>query len=100
MKDLSKLDFDAIAIPAAKADRTEPPVVGETYEQIPLKRLYTEDDLPPEDVMDTIHSLEKTSPLHPAIVYQADLYPKLLITGVLLLAIAFLLRHTLLREIS
>ena len=53
-----------------------------------------------EDVMDTIDGLEKTSRLHPAIVYQADLYPKLLITGVCLLALAFFLRNTLLREIS
>ena len=50
--------------------------------------------------MDTIDGLEKTSRLHPAIVYQADLYPKLLITGVCLLALAFFLRNTLLREIS
>lgn len=53
-----------------------------------------------EEVMDTIDALETTSRTHPAIIYQADLYPKLLIGGVVLLAISFLLRNTLLREIS
>lgn len=53
-----------------------------------------------EDVMDTIDSLETTSRSHPALVYQADLYPKLLFLGIGFLSIAFLLRHTLLREIS
>lgn len=53
-----------------------------------------------EEVMDTIDSLETTSRTHPALIYQADLYPRFLIAGVILLAVAFILRNTLLREIS
>ena len=53
-----------------------------------------------EEVMDTIDALETTSRQRPAIVFQADLYPRFLIGGVILLALAFILRQTLLREIS
>ncbi len=53
-----------------------------------------------EEVMNTIDSLEKTSKKTPALVYQRDLYPSILIAGALTLALAFILRHTLLREIS
>jgi len=53
-----------------------------------------------EEVMDTIDSLETTSRTHPALIYQADLYPQFLIVGVALLAASFILRQTLLREIS
>lgn len=53
-----------------------------------------------EEVMDTIDALETTSRQHPALVYQRDLYPNLLYIGIASLALAFLLRHTLLREIS
>ena len=53
-----------------------------------------------EDVMDTIDSLEKTSRQSPALVYQRDLYPMLLKSGLIALALALILRHTLLREIS
>jgi len=53
-----------------------------------------------EEVMNTIDALETTSKRTPALVYQRDLYPKILIFGVISLALAFLLRHTLLREIS
>ena len=52
-----------------------------------------------EDVMNTIDELETTSKKTPALVYQRDLYPSILIAGVLALALAFILRHTLLREI-
>ena len=53
-----------------------------------------------EDVMNTIDSLEKTSRQRPALVHERDLYPNLLKTGIIALALALLLRHTLLREIS
>lgn len=53
-----------------------------------------------EEVMDTIDALETTSKQTPALVYERDLYPNILIAGVISLALAFLLRHTLLREIS
>ena len=53
-----------------------------------------------EEVMRTIDALEKTSKQRPALVYQRDLYPNLLAAGLISLAMAFLLRHTLLREIS
>ena len=52
-----------------------------------------------EDVMDTIDALETTSRVHEALVFQRDLYPLFLICGAITLATAFLLRHTLLREI-
>ncbi|MGD1977881.1 MAG: VWA domain-containing protein [Akkermansiaceae bacterium] len=53
-----------------------------------------------EDVMNTIDSLEKTSKQQPALNYQRDLYPNFLLAGIISLGMAFLLRHTLLREIS
>lgn len=53
-----------------------------------------------EETMDTIDALETTSRQIPAIVYQSDLYPGILKLGIATLIIAFLLRHTLLREIS
>ena len=53
-----------------------------------------------EEVMDTINRLETTSRVHPALVFQRDLYPYFLIPGVILLIIAFLLRKTLLLELS
>lgn len=53
-----------------------------------------------EDVMNTIDTLETTSKQTPALVYQRDIYPQILIAGVIFLALAFFLRHTLLREIS
>lgn len=53
-----------------------------------------------EEVMDTIDALETTSREHPALVYQADIYPKLLYLGIALLSLSLILRHTLLREIS
>lgn len=53
-----------------------------------------------EEVMNTIDSLEKTSKQRPALNYQRDLYPNLLTAGLTSLTAAFLLRHTLLREIS
>ncbi len=52
-----------------------------------------------EEVMDTIDSLETTSRVHEALVFQSDLYYLYLISGTIVLALAFLLRHTLLREI-
>ena len=52
-----------------------------------------------EEVMDTIDALETTSQIHQAVVHERDLYPYFLIGGALLLSTAFLLRHTLLREI-
>lgn len=52
-----------------------------------------------EEVMDTIDALETTSRVHEALVFQRDVYENYLITGALLLTIAFLLRHTFLREI-
>lgn len=53
-----------------------------------------------EDVMNTIDSLEKTSKQRPALVYQRDLYPNLLLAGLIALTMSILLRYTLLREIS
>ncbi len=53
-----------------------------------------------EEVMDTIDSLEKTSKQRPALIYQRDLYPNLLIGGIASVYLSFFLRHTLLREIS
>ena len=53
-----------------------------------------------EEVMNTIDALETTSKKTPALVYQRDLYPNILLAGILALALAFILRHTLLREIS
>jgi Ca-activated chloride channel family protein len=53
-----------------------------------------------EDVMNTIDSLEKTSKQRPALIYQRDLYPNLLKAGLIALTVGFLLRYTLLREIS
>lgn len=52
-----------------------------------------------EEVMDTIDALETTSRTQPAIVFQRDLYPPILIIGCLALALNFLLRFTILREI-
>lgn len=53
-----------------------------------------------EEVMNTIDSLEKTSRQTPAIIYQRDLYPNVLAAGLITLALGFIFRHTLLREIS
>ena len=53
-----------------------------------------------EEVMNTIDQLEKTSTKVQAIVYEKDHYQILLIAGIIALIIAFLLRYTLLREIS
>ncbi|MGC6427265.1 MAG: VWA domain-containing protein [Akkermansiaceae bacterium] len=53
-----------------------------------------------EEVMDTIDALETTSRIHPALVYQRDLYPYFLIPGTLLLGLSLLLRKTLLLELS
>jgi Ca-activated chloride channel family protein len=53
-----------------------------------------------EEVMDTIDSLEKTSKQRPALIFQRDLYPSLLMGGIASFFLAFFLRHTLLREIS
>jgi len=53
-----------------------------------------------EEVMNTIDTLETTSKQRPALVYQRDLYPNLLLAGIIALTVGFLLRHTLLREIS
>jgi Ca-activated chloride channel family protein len=53
-----------------------------------------------EEVMDTIDSLETISRVHPALVFRRDLYSFLLIPGTLLLGTAFVLRKTLLLEIS
>jgi len=50
--------------------------------------------------MNTIDQLEKTSTKVQAIVYEKDHYQILLIAGIIALIIAFLLRYTLLREIS
>ncbi len=53
-----------------------------------------------EQVMNTIDSLEKTSRQQQAIVYLRDLYPRILLAGTFLLALAFILRHTFLREFA
>lgn len=53
-----------------------------------------------EDVMDTIDALEKTSKQRPALIYQRDLYPTLLLGGIAALGLAIFLRYTVLREIS
>ncbi|MEJ6560591.1 MAG: VWA domain-containing protein [Akkermansiaceae bacterium] len=53
-----------------------------------------------EEVMDTIDSLETTSRIHPALVFERDLYPYFLIPGAILLILAFILRKTLLLELS
>ena len=53
-----------------------------------------------EDVMDTIDALEKTSKQRPALIYQRDLYPTLLLGGIAALSLAVFLRYTVLREIS
>ncbi len=52
-----------------------------------------------EEVMDIIDTLETTSRQHPALIYQRDFYPRILIAGVAALLLSFLLRSTLLREI-
>ncbi|MGJ8697962.1 MAG: VWA domain-containing protein [Verrucomicrobiaceae bacterium] len=53
-----------------------------------------------EDVMDTIDALETTSRVHPALVFQRDLYPYFLIPAAILLFLSFILRKTLLLELS
>lgn len=53
-----------------------------------------------EAVMDTIDALETTSRMHPAIVYHRDLFPYLVIIGAASLLLAYILRNTLLMEIS
>ncbi len=53
-----------------------------------------------EEVMDTIDSLETTTRVHPALVFQRDLYPYFLIPGAILLILSFILRKTLLLELS
>ncbi|WP_221028888.1 methylmalonyl-CoA mutase [Actomonas aquatica] len=54
MKDLSQTDYDAIAVDTEAAERPEAKTVGETYEQIPLKNLYTAADLPANETLDTM----------------------------------------------
>lgn len=53
-----------------------------------------------EEVMNTIDSLETTSRIHPALIFKRDLYPYLLIPGVLLLGLAAFLRKTFLLQLS
>ncbi len=53
-----------------------------------------------EEVMDTIDSLETTSRVHPALVFQKDLFPVFLLTGFLLLAVSLILRYTLLQTLA
>jgi len=53
-----------------------------------------------EEVMDTIDALETTTRVHPALVFQRDLYPYFLIPGAILLILAFILRKTILLELS
>jgi Ca-activated chloride channel family protein len=53
-----------------------------------------------EAVMDTIDALETTSRTHPAVIYHRDLFPYFCITAGMALLSAFVLRRTLLLEIS
>ncbi|MFT4549659.1 MAG: Ca-activated chloride channel family protein [Verrucomicrobiales bacterium] len=53
-----------------------------------------------EAVMDTIDALETTTRTHPAVIYQRDLFPFLTIAAAISLLGAFVLRRTLLLEIS
>lgn len=53
-----------------------------------------------EDVMDTIDALETSSRIHPALIFQRDVYPPVLLFGAAALLVAYLLRQTLLLEIA
>ena len=53
-----------------------------------------------EDVMDTIDTLETRTRVHPALVYQRDLYRYFLIPATIRLLLSFILRKTLLLELS
>ncbi len=50
--------------------------------------------------MDTIDNLETRTRVHPALVYQRDLYRYFLIPATILLLLSFILRKTLLLELS
>ncbi len=52
-----------------------------------------------ERVMDTIDALERTSRVHPALIFERDLFPTWVLTGFILLAISLLLRYTILQTL-
>jgi len=53
-----------------------------------------------EDVMNTIDALETSSRVQPALIYHRDLFPPVLLTGFILLAVSLLLRYTALQTLS
>ena len=53
MKNLAELEFDEIEVPSVPTAAT-PKELGETYEQIPLKSLYGEADLPENSELDSV----------------------------------------------
>ncbi len=53
-----------------------------------------------EDVMNTIDGMETTSRIHPALVFQRDLFPALVLTGFILLALSLFLRYTFLQTLT
>ncbi len=53
MKNLAELEFDDIEVPSSPT-AAGPSVVGDTYEQIPLKSLYGEADLPAHEALDSV----------------------------------------------
>jgi methylmalonyl-CoA mutase len=53
MKDLAELEFDDIEVPTVPT-ADAPQEIGETYEQIPLKSLYSEADLPENEELDSV----------------------------------------------
>jgi len=58
MKNLSKLDFDAIEVPpVSDPEARDSEVVGDTYEKIPVRSVYTGTDLPATERLDTLPGL-------------------------------------------
>ncbi len=52
--DFSSLDFDAISVPPATAERPSNAAVADTDEQIAIKGVYGPGDLPPSQALDTM----------------------------------------------
>ena len=58
MKDLSNLDFDDVVVPSVGGNSdVKSIVVGDTYEQIPLRSFYSGEDLPAREQLDSVPGL-------------------------------------------